>query len=73
MDLTISAAKPPIFWKDKEITKQQIAKWSPNKIRMLIYKVNELELIVKKNLSNSINLVTDFVLEQSTNKTNNLV
>ena len=71
MDLIISAAKPPIFWKDKEITKQQVTKWSPNNIRMLIYKLNELELLVKKNLSNSINLVTDFILEQSTNNTNN--
>ena len=24
LNLTISSAKPPIFWKDKEITKQQI-------------------------------------------------
>ena len=71
MDLTISAAKPPIFWKDKEITKKQLTKWSPNSIKILIYKLNELELLIKKNLSNSINLVTDFILEQSTNKTNN--
>ena len=71
IDLTISAAKPAIFWKDKEITKQQITKWSPNKIRILIYKLNELEMLVKKNVNNSINLVTNFILEQSTNKTNN--
>ena len=37
MDLTISSAKPPIFWKDKEITKKQITKWKPNKIKKLIY------------------------------------
>ena len=29
IDLTISSAKPPIFWKDKEITKQQIFVWKP--------------------------------------------
>ena len=29
IDLTISSAKPPIFWKEKEITKQQIYKWNP--------------------------------------------
>ena len=28
IDLTISSAKPPIFWKEKEITKQQILKWN---------------------------------------------
>ena len=36
IDLTISSAKPPIFWKDKEITKQQIYKWTPDKIKKLI-------------------------------------
>ena len=65
MDLTISNAKPPIFWKDKEITKQQIYKWEPSNIRKLIYKLNEIELLIKKNLNNAVNLITDFVIEQS--------
>ena len=65
MDLTISSAKPPIFWKDKEIIKQQIYKWSPDKIKFLIYKINKLELLVKKNTTNPINLITNFILEQS--------
>ncbi len=71
IDLTISSAKPPIFWKDKEITKQQIYKWKPNNIRKLIYKINEIELLVKNNLHNSINIITDFLLEQCSTKTNN--
>ncbi len=71
IDLTISSAKPPIFWKDKEIVKQQINMWSPEKIRTLIYRLNELELIVKKNLGNSIKIITDFILEQSSSKSNN--
>lgn len=65
IDLTISLAKPPIFWKDKEITKQQIYKRKPNNIKDLIFKINEIELIIKKNYENSINLVIDFLLEQS--------
>ncbi len=68
IELTISSAKPPIFWKDKEITKQQIYKWKPYRIKELIYKINELELIIKKNLNNSVNLITDFVLEQTASK-----
>jgi DNA polymerase-3 subunit delta len=28
IDLTISSSKTPIFWKEKEITKQQILKWN---------------------------------------------
>ena len=71
IDLTISSAKPPIFWKDKEIVKQQINMWSPEKIRTLIYRLNELELIIKKNLGNSIKIITDFILEQSSSKSNN--
>ena len=70
LDLTISSAKPPIFWKDKEITKQQICKWKPKDIKKLIYKLNEIELLIKKNINNSINLITDFILTQSSSNTN---
>ena len=70
IDLTISSAKPPIFWKDKEITKQQIYKWTPENIKKLIYRLNEIELLVKKNINNSINLITDFILDQSSSNTN---
>ncbi len=71
LDLTISSAKPPIFWKDKEITKQQIFKLPPVDIKFLIYKVNELELLIKQNINNPINLVTDFILEQISDRINN--
>ena len=71
IDLTISSAKPPIFWKDKEIIKQQIFKWKPDNIKKLIFQINEIELIIKKNLNNSIYLVTNFLLEQSSQNTNN--
>ena len=71
IDLTISSAKPAIFWKDKEITKQQIYKWKPENINKLIYKLYEIELLIKRNLNNAINITTDFLLEQSSSKTNN--
>ena len=71
IDLTISTAKPPIFWKDKETTKLQVQNWNPQKLRLLIYKINELELIMKKNFNNSLNLITDFLMAQSASKTNN--
>ena len=71
IDITISSAKPPIFWKEKEITKQQIYKWEPKAIKQLIYALSEIELEIKKNINNSINLITDFILDQSTTKTNN--
>ena len=71
IDLTISNARPPIFWKDKEIVKQQIFNWEPEKIKKLIYKINKIELLIKKNMQNSVNLVRDFILEQLNSKTNN--
>ena len=71
IDLTISSAKPPIFWKEKEITKQQILKWSSKNIKQLIYSLSETELQIKKNINNSINLITDFILFQSCSITNN--
>ena len=71
IDLTISSAKPPIFWKDKEIVKQQIFKWTPEDIRQLIYKINDMELLIKKNINNSIILITDFILKEASPVTNN--
>ena len=65
IELVIASAKPPIFWKDKEITKQQIYKWSPNKIKDLMYELNNLELFSKKNFDNSLKLVTDFIIDKS--------
>ena len=71
IDLTISSAKPPIFWKEKEITKQQIYKWKSESIKKLIYKLSETELQIKKNINNSIKFITDFILLQSSSATNN--
>ena len=70
IDLTISSAKPPIFWKEKEITKQQIKNWDSKKIKQLIFTITDTELLIKKNINNSINLITDFILYQFSVKTN---
>ena len=65
IELTISSSKPPVFWKDKEITKQQLYIWTTRNIKNLIYKISELELLLKMNINNSINLVNDFILDQA--------
>ena len=70
IDHVITSFKPPIFWKDKEIVKEQTKNWSINKIENLIYKINEIELLIKKNSSSSINILFDFIVAQS-NKANN--
>ena len=71
MNLTISSAKPPIFWKDKEITKKQITNWTTKSVKKLIYNLSDLEFLIKKNLDNSIKLITDFIIEQSSVNSNN--
>tara|TARA_B100000963_G_scaffold359242_1_gene385975 strand:- start:931 stop:1908 length:978 start_codon:yes stop_codon:yes gene_type:complete len=65
IDLTISSAKPPIFWKDKEIIKTQLLKWKPEGIKNLIYNLSEIELLIKKNINNGVRLTTDFILKYS--------
>ena len=68
---TINSAKPPIFWKDKEIVKSQLNKWKTKKIKELIKNINNVELEIKKNYNNSILIVTNFILEKSRSEINN--
>tara|TARA_Y100000590_G_scaffold353365_1_gene406238 strand:- start:2313 stop:3308 length:996 start_codon:yes stop_codon:yes gene_type:complete len=70
IDQVISNFKPPIFWKDKEIVKQQMLCWSLEKIKNMIININEVELTIKKNSSNSLNILSDFIINQAI-KTNN--
>jgi len=65
IDQVISNFKPPIFWKDKDIIKQQIKLWPSKKINDLICKISETEILIKKNSSNSINILYDFIISQS--------
>ena len=71
IDQIISEAKPPIFWKDKEITKIQILSWKQKQIKELIFKISEIELLLKKNFNNQINLITDFLIKVSLPTSNN--
>ena len=71
LNKTINDSKPPIFWKDKEIVKQQLSKWTPEEVKELIFNLNEIELQIKKGLINPINIISDFILDKSSKKTNN--
>ena len=70
MNEVISSFKPPIFWKDKTVIEQQINSWSHRNAENLIYKINEIELLIKKNSSNSINILSDFIINQATTASN---
>ena len=66
IDGAITKFKPPIFWKDKEVVKQQMRNWSYDKVETLVYNTSAVELLIKKNSNNSINILSDFIIEQST-------
>ena len=68
---TINSARPPIFWKDKEIVKIQLNKWKPNQIKRLINDISNVELEIKNNYNNSIIIITNFIFEQSCIQINN--
>ncbi len=68
---TLSNAKPPIFWKDKEIVKQQLKHWTPETIKEVIYNLNKLEINIKKMSFNSLNIISDFILSKSSINSNN--
>ena len=70
IEQVIKNFKPPIFWKDKEIVKAQIKNWPLKKIQSVIIKINEIELLIKKNSLNSLNILSDFIISQA-NKSNN--
>jgi DNA polymerase-3 subunit delta len=63
IDQVLSSSRPLIFWKDKDIIKQQLNKYSLSDIKLLINKVNNLELIIKKNNQISDQILNNFILE----------
>ena len=64
LDFVLSSYKPPIFWKDKNLIKNQLQIWSLEQIKSLIKKINNLELLVKKNSQISNQLMNNFILEK---------
>jgi len=63
IDEVIASAKPPIFWKEKNLVKQQLNNWSLKDIKFLLNTVNDLELIIKKNNQISNYVTNNFILE----------
>jgi len=61
----LNTFKPAIFWKEKEIVKQQLKIRNLSNINMLLKKINNLELLIKKNSQISRQIVNNFILENS--------
>ena len=61
----LNTFRPAIFWKEKEIVKQQLKIRNLSNINMLLKKINNLELLIKKNSQISRQIVNNFILENS--------
>ena len=63
IEQVLSSFRPQIFWKDKDVIKQQLNNTSLVEIDYLIKKINKLELEIKKNFLLSNQIMTNFILE----------
>ena len=63
IEQVLSSFRPQIFWKDKDVIKQQLNNMSLVEIDYLIKKINKLELEIKKNFLLSNQIMTNFILE----------
>ena len=62
IDFVINNIKPPIFWKDKEIVKKQVKAWDLEDLKSKVYEINEVEALIKNNSKNSLNILSDFII-----------
>ncbi len=65
LDNVISSYKPPIFWKEKDIIKNQVKKNNLKQIEEMIFQSNDIELLIKKNSANALNIISDFIINTS--------
>ncbi len=49
IDNLINNSKPFIFWKEKPIIKKQLSIWNYDDLKNIVYEINNVELLCKKN------------------------
>ena len=65
IEQAVSASKPPVFWRDKPLIIQQMKSWKKEHLKNLIYKTNDIELLIKKNSTIAKNILSDFIISNS--------
>ena len=60
LEIAVESIKPPIFWKDKPIIKQQAKKWNLKKIKLALEKTFNFEI----NLKSNANLNKDLLIRK---------
>ena len=64
IDQVINSFKPPIFWKDKNVIKQQIKLWKLDDIESFIVDLNNTESLIKKNPQISNQIINNIILDK---------
>tara|TARA_B100000575_G_scaffold264196_1_gene239862 strand:- start:880 stop:1878 length:999 start_codon:yes stop_codon:yes gene_type:complete len=64
VDQTINTFKPPIFWKDKDLIKQQVKIWELDDIETFIVDLNNTESLIKKNPLISNQIINNMILDK---------
>ena len=64
IDQAINLFKPPIFWKDKDLIKQQIKIWKLNDIETFIVDLSNTESLIKKNPQISNQIINNMILDK---------
>ena len=64
IDQVINSFKPPIFWKDKNIIKEQIKLWKLDDIESFIVDLNNTESLIKKNPQISNQIINNMILDK---------
>lgn len=70
LDNLVNVSKPTIFWKEKPLVKKQLSIWSFDELKKMISRINNTELLCKKNPQISKVILFNFFLEICT-KANN--
>ena len=64
IDQVINSFRPPIFWRDKNIIKQQIKIWELSDIENFIVDLNNTESLIKKNPQISNQIINNMILDK---------
>ena len=62
----VESFKPAIFWKEKNIVKEQLKRWSKPDLERLLDKIFDIEIECKKNYDVSTTILQNFVINIST-------
>ncbi len=61
----VESFKPPIFWKEKSVVKEQLRRWDKSELKQLMELVYDTEVECKKNYDVSNIILQQFIVSTS--------